>query len=196
MRSPATPQPHDRPPGIGHAVVVITGIQAAGKSTIAQGLAERLPRSVHLRGDIFRRMVIGGRAEMTPDPSQEAIRQLRLRHQLTAHVSDAYFRAGFTVITQDVILGEHLTEMTTLIRSRPLLLVVLAPTPDTIATRETTRGKTAYDTWAINQLDHVLRHQTPRLGLWLDTSDQTPTDTVNEILTRGWDEAKIPPQAT
>jgi adenylylsulfate kinase-like enzyme len=36
---------------IGHAVVLITGIQAAGKSTVAQALAERLPRSVHVRGD-------------------------------------------------------------------------------------------------------------------------------------------------
>ena len=42
-------------PGIGHAVVLITGIQAAGKSTVAQELAERLPRSVHVRGDVFRR---------------------------------------------------------------------------------------------------------------------------------------------
>jgi len=68
------------------AVILITGIQAAGKSTVAQLLAERLPRSVHVRGDVFRRMVINGRAEMTPGPTDEAVRQLRLRHQLTAMV--------------------------------------------------------------------------------------------------------------
>ena len=45
-------------------VILITGIMAAGKSTVAQHLAERLPRSVHLRGDVFRRMIVGGRAEM------------------------------------------------------------------------------------------------------------------------------------
>jgi len=45
----------DPTPGIGHAVVLITGIQAAGKSTVAQELADRLPRSVHVRGDVFRR---------------------------------------------------------------------------------------------------------------------------------------------
>jgi cytidylate kinase len=67
------------------AIILITGIQAAGKSTIAQMLAERLPRSVHVRGDLFRRMVINGRADMTPDPSAEAVRQLRLRRStLTA----------------------------------------------------------------------------------------------------------------
>jgi putative protein kinase ArgK-like GTPase of G3E family len=40
-----TPQP-DTAPGVGHAIILITGIRAAGKSTIAQALAERLPRSV------------------------------------------------------------------------------------------------------------------------------------------------------
>ncbi|WP_324193143.1 zeta toxin family protein [Nocardia nova] len=39
------------------AVYLITGIQAAGKSTVAQALAERLPRSAHVRGDVFRRFV-------------------------------------------------------------------------------------------------------------------------------------------
>jgi hypothetical protein len=121
MTSPAAPRPL-----VGQAVTLVTGIQAAGKSTVAQLLAERLPRSVHVRGDLFRRMIINGRADMTPEPASEAIRQLRLRHQLAATVSDTYFQAGFTVIVQDVILGPHLAEMTTMIRSRPLLVIVLA----------------------------------------------------------------------
>ena len=45
-------------------IIMITGIMAAGKSTVAQQLAERLPKSVHLRGDVFRRMIVSGRAEM------------------------------------------------------------------------------------------------------------------------------------
>jgi chloramphenicol 3-O-phosphotransferase len=181
-------------PGAGHAVLLMTGIQAAGKSTVAQLLAERLPRSVHVRGDTFRRMVVGGRADMTPDPSAEALRQLSLRHRLAANVSDAYFEAGFTVITQDVILGAHLAEMTTLIRSRPLLVVVLAPSAAAIAERERARGKTAYGTWAVGQLDDMLRRETPRLGLWLDTSRQTAAQTADEILSRAWAEAAVAPQ--
>jgi chloramphenicol 3-O-phosphotransferase len=173
------------------AIILITGIQAAGKSTIAQMLAERLPRSVHVRGDLFRRMVINGRADMTPAPSEEAVRQLRLRHRLTAATCDEYFREGFTVVAQDVILGEHLTEMTGLIRQRPLLVVVLAPRPEAIFAREAARGKNAYSQWTIALLDNGLRNETPRLGLWLDTSDQTPDDTINEILTRAWTEAIV-----
>jgi hypothetical protein len=81
--------------------------------------------------------------------------------------------------------------MTTLISSRPLLLIVLAPQPNAIAARAAARGKNAYGTWAIDQLDNVLRQHTPRIGLWLDTSHQTATQTVEEILARGWTEARI-----
>jgi chloramphenicol 3-O-phosphotransferase len=194
MSPSAAPQPAAWPGG--QAVVLITGIQAAGKSTTAQALAERLPRTVHLPGDVFRRMIVTGRVEMTPDPTDEATRQLRLRYQLAAEVSDAYFQAGFTVIAQDVILGDDLAEITALIRSRPLLVVVLAPSIETVAAREAARGKAAYGTWAVSQLDDVLRHQTPRIGLWLDTSGQTPAETVDEILARGWAEARIPEPGT
>ncbi|GAA3873932.1 hypothetical protein GCM10022243_43850 [Saccharothrix violaceirubra] len=173
------------------AVLLVTGIQAAGKSTVAQLLAERLDDAVHLRGDLFRRMIVTGRADMTPDPSPEAVRQLRLRHRLTADVADAYFEAGFTVVAQDVVLGDHLTDLVTSIRSRPLLVVVLAPSPAAVAAREAGRGKNSYDEWTVNLLDQGLRTETPRIGLWLDTSDQTPEETTTEILARAWTEARI-----
>lgn len=173
------------------AVVLITGIQAAGKSTVAQLLAERLPHSVHLRGDLFRRMVVNGRADMTPEPSDDAVRQLRLRYRLTATVADDYFREGFTVVAQDVILGEHLADVVGLIRQRPLLVVVLAPQVNAVAARDAARTKNAYDEWTFSLLDRSLRNDTPRLGLWLDTSDQTPEKTVDEIINRAWTEARI-----
>jgi hypothetical protein len=59
---------------------------------------ERLPRSVHVEGDVFRRMVVNGRVDMTPDLPAEAIRQLRLRYQFMASTCDTYVRAGFTVV--------------------------------------------------------------------------------------------------
>ncbi|WP_345393869.1 AAA family ATPase [Nonomuraea salmonea] len=93
-------------------VVVITGVSAAGKSTVAQALAERLPRAAHVRGDVFRRMVVAGRAEMTPEAGDEAVRQLRLRYRLAAATADMYFDAGFTAIVQDVIIGGDLQRFT------------------------------------------------------------------------------------
>jgi chloramphenicol 3-O-phosphotransferase len=162
-------------------VVLITGIQAAGKSTVAQLLAERLPRSVHVRGDLFRRMVVNGRADMTPPPSEEAMRQLRLRYQLMASTCDAYAEAGFDVVAQDVIIGDVLSEVVAMFTSPPHV-VVLAPRPSVVASREAGRAKKAYDSWTVETLDAGLRTETPRIGLWLDTSDQTPDETVDEIL--------------
>jgi len=173
------------------AVLLITGIQAAGKSTVAQLVAEQLPRAVHLRGDRFRRMVVSGRADMTADPSPEALRQLRLRHRLTAQVADTYFRAGFTVVAQDIVLGPHLTDMVGAIASRPLLVVVLAPQPHAVAEREAGRAKSAYGTFTVSDLDDALRRGTPRIGLWLDSTGQTPAQTAAEILRRAWTEAAV-----
>ncbi|MCE7006887.1 AAA family ATPase [Kibdelosporangium philippinense] len=174
------------------AIILITGIQAAGKSTIGQKLAERLERSVHVRGDSFRRMIVNGREDMTPNPSDEAWRQLRMRYRQTAMACDEYFREGFTVVAQDVIIGEPLGEMVRMIKQRPLLVVVLAPRPEAVLAREKGRSKAdTYDQWTIELLDKGLREDTPKIGLWLDTSDQTPDETVDEILSRAWSAGSV-----
>ncbi|MGW5749611.1 AAA family ATPase [Nocardia rhamnosiphila] len=164
------------------AVYLITGIQAAGKSTVAQVLAERLPRSAHVRGDAFRRFVVNGRAEMAADPTTEALDQLRLRHRLAAAASDGYARAGFTAILQDVVLGEFLPWTIEQIRTDPLYVVVLAPRPEAVAAREAGRAKNAYGAFTVSALDTVLREMTPRVGTWIDTSDLTVDETVEAIL--------------
>jgi chloramphenicol 3-O-phosphotransferase len=174
------------------AILLLTGISAAGKSTVAQLLAERLPRSVHLRGDLFRRMIVRGRADVEPHRDPEADRQLRLRYRLAAAAADGYHQAGFTVVMQDVVLGPHLAELVATIRGRRLMVVVLAPRPDVVAARERARAKTGYASWTVEQLDDRLRRHTPRIGLWLDTSDQTPDETASEILRRAWTEASVP----
>ncbi|WP_262285137.1 AAA family ATPase [Micromonospora sp. MA102] len=173
------------------AVVLISGIMAAGKSTVAELLARRLPRAVHLRGDVFRRMIVSGRAEMTADLSGEAWRQLRLRYDLAASAADRYAAAGFTVVLQDVVLGAELPALVERIRHRPLAVVVLAPRADVVAARERDRPKQGYGGWPVADLDADFRSTTPRIGLWLDTSEQTPGETVDEILARAWTAGRI-----
>ena len=165
-------------------ILVVTGIMAAGKSTVAQALAERLPRAVHLRGDLFRRMIVSGRVEVTPDLPAEAMRQLDLRHELAAMVAGRYAEAGFTVIWQDVILGPTLVRVAELLRGRSFGIVVLCPSPEAVAAREAGRAKTGYSAWTPADLDHGLRADTPRLGLWLDSSALSVGETVDAILAR------------
>lgn len=171
-------------------VILVTGLQAAGKSTVSQLLAERVPRSVHLRGDGFRTMIVNGQAPITADLLPDAVEQLRLRYRLAAQAADTYADAGFAVVVQDVVVGELLNEWPALVRTRPLLVAVLAPRPDVVAAREAARRKFAYGTGgpghghSVAQLDRMLRERTPRLGLWLDSSDQTPDQTTDELLRR------------
>ncbi|WP_329132428.1 AAA family ATPase [Streptomyces sp. NBC_01476] len=163
-------------------VMVITGVMASGKSTVAQLLAERLPRAVHVRGDVFRRMLVSGRRELVPEADEESVAQLRLRYRVSASTADLYAAAGWTAIVQDVVLGENLRPYLDAIGSRPLFLVVLAPSQEAVAAREAARAKTGYGSWTVGGLDHVLRDETPRLGLWIDTSEQSPQETVDAIL--------------
>jgi hypothetical protein len=57
--------------------------------------------------------------------------------------------------------------------------------------RAATRTKTADESWTAHALDRVLRKETPRVGVWIDSSEQTPVETVDEILTRAWTEAIV-----
>jgi Adenylylsulfate kinase and related kinases len=176
-----------RNPGI----FLITGIMASGKSTVAQLLAERFEKSVHLRGDIFRKMIVNDRREVRPEAEEGELDQLRLRYRLAAQAADAYYQEGFTVIVQDVVVGRMLNDMVSFIRSRPFYLVVLCPDAEAVAEREKNRSKKGYGIWTVSELDGVLRQETPRIGMWLDSTALTPEQTVDEIWRRAENEALL-----
>jgi predicted kinase len=164
------------------ALFVLTGPSGAGKTTVGRLLAERFPRGVHLEGDVFRRSIVSGRHEMTPEATAEALDQLKLRYRLAATAADAYFDAGFTVVLEDVIAGPMLSECLALVRSRPLHPVVLFPRREIVAAREEARREDGYRHWSVDALYELFAAETPRVGVWLDTSDQTPEETVAAIL--------------
>jgi chloramphenicol 3-O-phosphotransferase len=172
-------------------IILITGIMAAGKSTIAQALAERLPKSVHLRGDVFRRMIVNGRAKLDAEFTDEDWAQLRLRYQLAARAAEQYVETGFTVVYQDIIIGALLREVVDRLKAKQkLYVIVLCPSPAVVAQREAGRGKVGYGSWTPDALDAALRRDTPHLGLWLDTSALSVSETVDTILAR-LDEARV-----
>ena len=165
---------------------------ASGKSSVAEALALRLPKSVHLRGDLFRRMIINGREDMSENPTTEALHQLDMRHALTAQVATEYYNNGFTVVVQDNFLGEKLAYFSELISPYPTYIVVLNPTIDTIKQRENSRHKKGYVGFTVESLHKGFLNETPKIGLWLDTSNMTIDQTVDEIEDRVLIEGFVP----
>lgn len=169
-------------------IYLITGLMASGKSTVAALLAARFPRAVHLRGDVFRRMIASGREEMSAQPGEEALRQLDLRYRLAAEAAKGYRDAGFAVVLQDNYYGEMLPRILELLEPAPVQVIVLCPDAETIQKREKARGKNGYTGFAVEDLYASFLVNTPRIGVWIDNSRQAPEDTVQQI----WDEIVQP----
>lgn len=64
---------------------------------------------------------------------------------------------------------------------------MLAPSPEAVARREAARPKDTYDEFTVAALDRVPRTGTARIGTWIDSSDLTVDQTVDEILRRPLD---------
>ena len=167
----------------GVSLFVISGVPAAGKTTVARLLAGRLDRAVCVPGDAIRAMVVTGRADMRPDAGEAELRQLLLRYQGALAVASVYLNAGFDVVLEDVIIGSVLREFLALVPVPEAHLVFLDPCATTVAERDRGRQKTAYgDHWNVGELRDVLRLETARLGLWLDSTGLSAEQTVDAIL--------------
>lgn len=163
---------------------MISGVPAAGKTTVGRRLAARLPKAVCVPGDAIRSMVVSGRADMVSDAGEAELAQLLLRYRGALAVAAVYLEAGFDAIVEDVIIGPVLREFLALVPVPELHLVFLDPDADALAERDKNRTKTAYsdERWDVHELRGVLRGHTSRLGLWLDSSRLTAEQTVDEIL--------------
>ncbi len=164
------------------AIYLITGVMASGKSTVSELLASKLGKGVHLRGDVFRRMISSGREEMSAEPSEEAVRQLYLRYRLAANAAKTYYDYGFSVILQDNYYGGALSYMMEQLKDYPLQVVVLCPNVEVVKEREKGRGKVGYTGFTVENLYSDFLKETPKIGFWLDSSEQSPEQSVKDIL--------------
>lgn len=167
------------------SLFIITGAMAAGKTTVAKALVKRFPRSVLVGGDVFRRMIVNGAAAMGPTLDAEARAQLTLRQQIATDVVRRYFDAGFTVVYQDILIGQDLVSAVERLRDLNPRVVVLAPSAEVLAQRDRDRTKTGYsDDFPSSVLADALARETPRIGLWIDSSAMNVEQVVDSVLSR------------
>jgi len=176
---------------------VVSGSQGAGKSTVAQLLARRFDPGAWVSADLLHKMIVsGGRWPEGAAMSGTAERQLWLRLRHACLLGQSFVANGITAVLDDIVIGSRLDELLDHLADERFVFVMLTPRLDVIRERERGRGTALWQQW--EWLDHEIRTKTPRIGLWLDTSDQTPDQTVDEIVARGWTEGLVeaPPRQT
>jgi chloramphenicol 3-O-phosphotransferase len=175
-------------------VVLVTGLQAAGKSTVGRLLAQQLgPPAASFDGDVLYNMVLAGKVEMAPNAHPEAVRQLRLRYEGAALLAQHYADNGVDFVYSDIMMGADVTDWLDSIHDVERHLVVLQPSIEVVAARERGRRSNSYRQWradgeSLEQAITVMSgdlERTPRRGLWLNTSNESPEETVARILVDG-----------
>lgn len=177
--------------------VLVVGAQAAGKSSVGRSLATRFERGAFVEGDVLWKMVVAGAVDMSTEADSEADRQLALRYRHGALLCESFVSEGFIAVHAENMYGPMVERHLRSLRCERSL-VMLRPRPEVIEVRERQRGTNAYRGWvrpggtlldAITQFDGWVA-ETPRIGLWIDSSDLTVEETVDEILGR-WPEATV-----
>lgn len=172
-------------------IFVVSGTQGAGKSTVARLLARRLDRCAVVHADELQKMIVsGGRWPESEAISGEAERQLWLRLHNACLLARSFVALGISAVIDDLVIGTRLDQVLTELAGGSFVFVMLTPRLDVVRERERGRGSSLWERWE-TILDDSIRQETRCIGLWLDSSGQTPEQTVDEILARAWTEGLV-----
>lgn len=121
-------------------IIFITGAAGSGKSTIGRRLAEHFPRSVHIKVDDLREIIVNGNT--VPGPwTEERTTKFRLGRSTATYMAKLYAASGFAVVVDEVCVPEFFVEQyAELFSVRAVLKVLLLPNLDVLATRLRQRG--------------------------------------------------------
>jgi hypothetical protein len=117
-------------------------------------------------------------------PSLEAGRQLRLRLKNMCLLGKSFSDHGYTVVLDDIIVGERWEQLQEELQDYLFSIVVLAPRIDVVLDRDANRGKQPLGAGWAEYLDAELRKTIFGANLWVDSSNQTPDETVDAILSQ------------
>jgi predicted kinase len=180
----AAPQ-HQLPAREHTRAFLLTGLPGAGKSTVARLLALHFDRAAHIDIDlVFHHFTVTGLAEPST-PSAESAQQADLAAANAGALARNYLAAGYVCVLEGALATRReIRACQHALTPYPLHLIVLAPPPEVSERRDAQRtGK--HVAGFFRYLRPLLDSELAGTGLWLDTSQQTPLDTVLTILAHG-----------
>ena len=87
------------------------------------------------------------------------------------------------------VVGDRLAELRQELADVDAMFIMLTPNKEAVRERERQRGTELWREW--EWLTDSIERTKPRIGLWLDSSTQTAEETVDEIMLRAWNEARL-----
>lgn len=161
-------------------IIVISGMQGAGKSTVAAALARRFEHGAHISADVLQKMIVSGAVwPEDREMSDEAALQLRLRLRNMCLLGRSFADAGFTAVLDDIIIGERAQHLREEMDATPYTLVMLTPSLESVKAREAERGTRLWEQWA--WMDDEAR-ATPGVDLFIDSSAMSVGETVEFVV--------------
>jgi len=172
-------------------IFLVAGPPAVGKSTTAHALAAQFQKSIHVRVDNIREMVVSGLALPGGDWGLDLIEQLALARASVAQMAIAYSNAGFVVAIDDFWdPNSRLSEYDALSQHPDVHKVLLFPSQRAAQERNRKRSgpgdASAYIAGGIRLVYDNLQAELPNLERqgWMvvDTTDKSVEATVDTIL--------------
>jgi predicted ATPase len=169
-------------------VWILSGVPGSGKTTVAAALAKRFPRSVHLPMDDLRQLVVSGLASPLNWTDETAL-QFTIARRNAGRLAADYAAQGFTVVIDDVIHEQDLSQLVPHLGGLPVRKVLLSPSIFVVHRRNAQRTNKTFDTKILEPIaarlhgELVAKCQPSAGWLVLDTSTISVEDTVDRILT-------------